>query len=153
MESRPGPHLRQVAVLLAHSGDSPIWVIVLLIAFFWPGWSYRALVIAAGVLLTALVVQALKWTIRRPRPTGDWGTVYRRIDPHSFPSGHAARAAFLALAAVHTGPFGLALLLCLWAPLVALARVALRVHYLSDVVMGALCGLICAVAVILYISF
>ena len=38
----------------------------------------------------------------------------------------------------------LAAVLWVWAPLVALARVALGVHYLSDVIAGAILGVIVA---------
>jgi membrane-associated phospholipid phosphatase len=33
-------------------------------------------------------------------------------------------------------------LLCIWAPLVALARVAMGLHYLSDILAGAGLGLV-----------
>ena len=40
------------------------------------------------------------------------------------------------------GPLGLAIVLTVWAPLVALSRVAMGLHYLSDVVGGAILGLV-----------
>ena len=40
------------------------------------------------------------------------------------------------------GPAWLGWVLLVWAPLVTLARVAMGVHYLSDVVIGALFGLL-----------
>jgi len=90
--------------------------------------------LAASVLLIKLVV-------RRRRPEGEWGAIYRSTDPHSFPSGHAARAILLAMLAAAWGPGWLAAVLLPWAPLVALARVAMGLHYLSDVVAGAALGL------------
>ena len=48
----------------------------------------------------------------------------------------------LGIVALHVGPLWLAAALALWAPLVALARVAMGVHYLSDVVGGAVLGLL-----------
>jgi membrane-associated phospholipid phosphatase len=41
------------------------------------------------------------------------------------------------------GPPWLGALLLLWAPLVSLARVAMGVHYISDVAAGMLCGILC----------
>jgi membrane-associated phospholipid phosphatase len=38
-----------------------------------------------------------------------------------------------------------------WAPLVALARVAMGVHYLSDIVAGALLGLVVGLALTLFL--
>jgi undecaprenyl-diphosphatase len=87
---------------------------------------------------------AVKFLVRRRRPEGEWGGIYRNTDPHSFPSGHAARAFLIAVVGAALGPAWLGILLWVWAPLVALARVAMGVHYLSDVVAGALFGVIVA---------
>ena len=106
---------------------------------FWKKWALSML-IAISVL--AVLVIALKFSIRRRRPEGDWGGIYRNTDPHSFPSGHAARAFLIAVLATGMGPAGLAVALWIWAPLVSLARVAMGVHYLSDVVAGFVLGTI-----------
>jgi undecaprenyl-diphosphatase len=47
----------------------------------------------------------------------------------------------LAAAAVGLGPPWFAILLVIWAPMVGMARVAMGVHYLSDVIVGALLGI------------
>lgn len=141
LAEKPGP-LRWLAILLAHSGDSWFWLLVL-IPLAWRGpefWSRRATVLIVAILITALLVFAIKLTVRRRRPQGEWGQVYRKTDPHSFPSGHAARAALLAVLAMGLGPAWLGWLLAIWAPLVMLARVAMGVHYLSDVLAGAALG-------------
>ncbi len=139
---RPGP-LRSLAALLAHSGDSWFWFagLVLLLWLGTPNWRHRAAIMLVSILATAVFVLAIKFSVRRRRPEGEWGGIYRSTDPHSFPSGHAARAVLLAVLALGLGPawFGLALLI--WAPLVALARVAMGVHYLSDILAGAVLGL------------
>jgi len=138
---RPGL-LRTTAILFAHSGDSWFWLLGL--GLLWLLGNERgketALTMALGILITAAIVFVLKFTIRRQRPEGDWGGIYRKTDPHSFPSGHAARAVMLAVVALGLGPAWFAVLLVVWAPLVILARVAMGVHYLSDVLAGALVG-------------
>jgi undecaprenyl-diphosphatase len=48
----------------------------------------------------------------------------------------------IAVLAIGLGPGWLAVLLCIWAPLVALARVAMGLHYLSDILAGAGLGLV-----------
>ena len=49
------------------------------------------------------------------------------------------------------GPAWLALILIIWAPLVALARVAMGLHYLSDVLAGVVVGgLAAAVAILVF---
>jgi len=140
---RPG-FLRTVAAVLAHSGDSWFWWAGLLL-LWWRGdgfWRPWALTVLICIIAVALVVLVVKFTIRRHRPEGEWGSFYRSTDPHSFPSGHAVRAVLIAVLAIGMGPWWLALILCIWAPLVMLARVAMGVHYLSDVVVGAALGLI-----------
>ena len=134
---RPGV-LRSVAIVLAHSGDSWFWWAGLGLLWwlgnsFWRPW---ALTILLSIIALAVIVLAIKFTIRRRRPEGDWGGIYRKTDPHSFPSGHAARVVLIAVLALGLGPGWLALIICIWAPLVALARVAMGVHYLSDIVAG-----------------
>lgn len=148
-------NLRRAAILLARSGDSWFWFasLMLIAAFgntFWRWWSVG---LALAILITAVIVLAVKFTVRRQRPVGEWGAGYRNADPHSFPSGHAARAFLLAVLVWMWGPAWLAWILAVWAPLVALARVAMGVHYLIDVAAGALLGLILAVLFHLGIQF
>ncbi len=90
----------------------------------------------------------IKFTVRRRRPEGEWGGIYRKTDPHSFPSGHAARSALLATLAIGLGPAWFGFLLLIWAPLVILSRAAMGVHYLSDVVVGAIMGVIIGVVIL-----
>jgi undecaprenyl-diphosphatase len=142
-----GQHvLRWIAIFLAHSGDSWFWGAGLLLLIGWGGpfWRSWALIQLSGIFLLAVLVMGLKLTFRRRRPEGAWGKIYRATDPHSFPSGHAARAIFLGVLSLFLGPPWLAGVLLLWAPLVALARVAMGVHYLSDVLGGLLFGLLLA---------
>jgi len=143
---RPGL-LRTWNAFLAHSGDS--WFLLLGLLAVWllgtPYWRERAAIMAVAIVITALVVMAIKFTVRRSRPEGEWGSIYRSTDPHSFPSGHAARAAMLAVLALGLGPVWFAVVLLIWAPLVALARVAMGLHYLSDALAGVLIGVMIAV--------
>jgi undecaprenyl-diphosphatase len=67
--------------------------------------------------------------------------LYRRTDPHSFPSGHASRAAALTLVVLARGLPWPGLALAVWSLLVGFSRVALGVHYLLDVAAGYLLGL------------
>jgi undecaprenyl-diphosphatase len=145
---KPGP-LRTLAAFLAHSGDSWFWLLGLVLLYVLGDefWRWRASVLGTGILVTAIVVLIIKFTVRRRRPEGEWGGFYRKSDPHSFPSGHAVRAVMLAVVAIGIGPGWLALLLAIWAPLVALARAAMGVHYLSDVLAGMLLGVVMGVLV------
>jgi len=143
---KPGA-LRAIAVFFAHSGDSWFWAIGLFALWaggdsFWKKW---AVVQFVGISLLAALVMSIKFVVRRRRPAGEWGNIYRNTDPHSFPSGHAARSFFIAVIALGLDPGTVAIVLCVWAPLVALARVAMGVHYVSDILAGAVVGVAIAV--------
>jgi len=142
---------RTVAAIFAHSGDSWFWFVGLGLVWFLGSdyWKARALTMIVGILITAVIVMVIKFTVRRRRPEGEWGGIYRKTDPHSFPSGHAARAALLATLAIGLGPAWLGILLLVWAPLVILSRAAMGVHYLSDVVAGAIIGVIIGVVILI----
>jgi membrane-associated phospholipid phosphatase len=149
MAERPGL-LRNIAAVLAHSGDSWFWWAGLVVLWwlgnsFWRPWALTELL---SIICLAVLVLAIKFSIRRRRPVGEWGAIYRSTDPHSFPSGHAARALMIAVLAIGLGPGWLTLVLCIWAPLVALARVAMGLHYLSDIIAGAVLGVAAGVTVL-----
>lgn len=139
------PMLRAAAIPLARSGDGWLWLVAIALGGLGGPADARplALRIWVAVVATALVVNVAKRLARRERPVGTWGASYRRKDPHAFPSGHGARAFLLAALAFAFGPPWLGPLAGLWATLVAASRVALGVHYLSDVVGGALLGIAC----------
>lgn len=150
---RPGV-LRSVCIFLAHSGDSWFWWAGLgLLAWqgdtFWRTWALQILV---SIIILAVIVLTIKLIIRRQRPEGEWGTFYRSTDPHSFPSGHAARAVLIAILALSLGPAWLAVALCIWAPLVALARVAMGVHFVSDIAAGMVIGIVSGAVALQFIS-
>jgi len=134
--------LKKTAALLAHSGDS--WFLGAGLALLWlfgpRPWRPNLQLLFIGILVTAVCVLILKFSIKRPRPEGEWGQIYRSSDPHSFPSGHAARATMLTLLMLLTGNIWLGLLMIFWTLLVAAARIGLGVHYLSDIVAGTIIG-------------
>jgi undecaprenyl-diphosphatase len=94
-----------------------------------------------------LAVQVLKRLVARARPCDPDGRPLAVVDwpdPYSFPSGHAAAAT--AVAASLTFAYAwLAPVLLPLATAVAVSRVTLRVHHVTDVVAGGLLGLAGAV--------
>ncbi|MHC1739578.1 MAG: phosphatase PAP2 family protein [Anaerolineaceae bacterium] len=136
--------LKPFAAFFAHSGDS--WFIEIALFILWlvtrSSLHQMIALMAGAVVVLALLVLAVKFTIRRQRPEGDWGAIYRNTDPHSFPSGHAARTAMLATLALGLGFQWLGILLFVWMILVSLARVWMGVHYLSDIIAGILVGVL-----------
>ncbi len=149
VEETPGL-LRWLLIILGHSCDSWYWLIFLSLLLFFGNADVRARTLfwIFGLIGLAAFVLALKFIIRRPRPEGEWGRIYRVSDPHSFPSGHAARAAGIA---VMIGTMASALVIAglgAWALGVGLSRVALKLHYLSDVVVGWMIGILCGAAAV-----
>jgi len=141
ISDKPG-YVRTLAIIFAHSGDSWFWLLGLSI-LWWLGsdyWRSWATILILSIFITAVFVLIIKFIVRRRRPTSQWGDIYRKTDPHSFPSGHAARAMMLAVIAIGLGPIWIGILLLIWAPLVIIARVAMGVHYLSDVIAGGVLG-------------
>ena len=105
---------------------------------------WRALLaFAATEALTPLAVNLLKHIVDRPRPPG----AMLHANGSSFPSGHAAYAGATAVALVllFTRPGGQRLIWWLVAALatagMAWSRTYLQLHWLSDVISGALLGI------------
>ncbi len=135
---------RGLAAVVAHSGDSPLWLFggVLL-------WRFGFDIIAnAGeriVLITALtwvLSTVLKYFVQRPRPAAVGGLFYLKLDAHSFPSGHATRVGGLWIVLWGLLPLSGAVALGLWGLSVCLSRVALGLHYVGDVLGGLLVGML-----------
>jgi len=131
-----------LALCLAHSGDSFIWAGLTVAAWFLGDrtWKTRAVITFAGLALAEIVVIGLKMIIRRKRPPGTSGMIYRKADPYSFPSGHAARAALLSLLAWQLGPLAAFVAIVAWSPVMVLSRIAIGIHYVFDVIGGVLLG-------------
>jgi undecaprenyl-diphosphatase len=120
------------------------WMLLgLLPALFLAKWRREALAILAALTLLSAVVAGTKALTCRVRPCHavPWARALRFAVPsdHSFPSGHAAGSfafAFFVLAFHRRAGVWLVAL----ASAVAWSRVALGVHYPSDVVAGAILG-------------
>jgi undecaprenyl-diphosphatase len=138
------PVLKKIAAFFAHSGDSWFWGVgLVLLWIFGPQlWRPRIQLLFIGILITAICVLILKFLIKRPRPEGEWGQIYRSSDPHSFPSGHAARATMLTMLILLAGPFWLGLVMIIWALLVVISRIGLGVHFVSDILGGTILGIL-----------
>jgi undecaprenyl-diphosphatase len=149
---------RTVAVLGAHLGDGPLWFVIAVIAFWLGDKATRHFVLLAAVavivavgLTTALkflavavivavgLTTALKFLMRRSRPREMTSFYSIKYDRYSFPSGHATRVACLAMVFSHRFPCW-AVVFCASALFVALCRVALGIHYISDVLVGLAVG-------------
>ena len=149
--SAAGP-VKLVLSLLAHSGDAFV-VLPILFLLWWLGDSglkSLALTLGIGIVVSLSLIYIIKFSVRRSRPPGDWGKFYRMTDPYSFPSGHAAKTMTLAVIFLGCHSVWSGALIFLWAIMVGFSRIALGVHYLSDITVGYLIGLLGGTAVCVF---
>jgi undecaprenyl-diphosphatase len=140
---------RTVAVLGAHLGDGPLWLVIAAIAFWLGNEATRHFVLlaAVAVIVAGGLTTVLKLLIRRSRPREATGFYSTKYDRHSFPSGHATRVACLAMVFSHRFPCW-AIVFYALALFVALCRVALGIHYVSDVLVGLAVGFLASSVIV-----
>jgi undecaprenyl-diphosphatase len=140
-------HYRAVSIAfggISRLGDGVFWYVLmaLLLIVNGAGALETVLVMALTGLSGTLLYKALKGKTRRVRPCQRHSDIHlttQPLDVHSFPSGHTLHAVCFSLIAVHYYPSLLPLLL-LFTILVALSRLILGLHYLSDVLAATLIG-------------
>lgn len=119
----------------------PVVVIVLLCTsrLFWGAGYY-----AIAAVLSVGLVQLLKAILNRPRPED----ILVLTDAGSFPSGHVANAATMAVVlAIIVSRWWMWVLGAAYVVLMALSRTYLGAHWISDTIGGALIGVGVAVIV------
>lgn len=131
--------------LLSRAGEfSLLWhAIIWLRAIGSSDRAGEALVFSVLLGVESLIVnQGLKRLFRRSRPTtnGDARFNVRTPVTSSFPSGHASSAFFAATVLASLVPAEWAVLFFALAVGVALSRVMVRLHHLSDILGGAVVG-------------
>jgi len=138
------PVLFRIAAFFSHTGDSWLWCgILFLLWIFSNGEQQKVLAFwGLSIAFTAFFIFFLKKVIHRSRPEGDWGMVYRKRDPHSFPSGHAVRAGLILMLAWKTFGMPYFLVFLIWAVFMIHSRVITGVHYLLDIYLGVIFGLL-----------
>lgn len=105
----------------------------------------QALALSVALGVESLIVnQGVKRLFKRERPTtsGDHRFEVRTPSTSSFPSGHASSATFAAIVLTSFTGFPLAAVWLIIALVVALSRVVVRIHHLSDIVGGIVTGAI-----------
>lgn len=96
-----------------------------------------AISVALTVAVASGVASLLKVTVARPRPTDG----FVPEGSTSFPSGHTTTAAAITVALAIAFPYIWSrVLAAVWIPLMAVSRNYLLVHWLSDVIAGAVLG-------------
>jgi len=144
------PWLDAVMIPASWLGYFPgVWFLSAAAALAWPRLRASAFRACLAVALTYVMASGVvKPLIGRARPYQGGGVAARTIETtpaasYSFPSGHAATAMAGALAGARLVPAAAPLLWAL-ATLISVSRIYVGVHYPSDVLAGALLGLLCA---------
>jgi glycosyltransferase involved in cell wall biosynthesis/membrane-associated phospholipid phosphatase len=130
--------------LASRLGDGVFWYALMLALIAWHGVGALPAVlhmVVAGLAGT-LSYKWLKGAIERPRPFQACPTICcltAPLDRFSFPSGHTLHAVVFSLVATAHYP-ALGWLVWPFTALVAASRLVLGLHYVSDVLAGALIG-------------
>lgn len=154
LNSKWSPELDFIFKYMTYIGDGVFLIILTLILIV---FSPRiAIALAFTYSFSGMIAQILKRLINSPRPKMffDVSTVIHYVDDveifsfNSFPSGHTASAfgAFIILAAYTRNKF-LKILFFVIAFLVGISRIYLMQHFLLDVYVGSLIGLIIGIVV------
>jgi undecaprenyl-diphosphatase len=125
-------------------GDGWIWYGLGIMLFFYGGPHRFATVGAAGsaAIIGIFVFKALKRLSQRPRPCQIEPHCWSKVlppDRFSFPSGHTMTAFSIALVVSYFYP-SLEAVLFFLALSIAVSRIVLGMHYLSDVLAGVVLG-------------
>ena len=131
-----GGFLNTLFWLVTFTG-SITFMVLITIALYLAGARKEALVFALVFIIANAVAFGLKYAVARPRPS-DLG-VPPEAQP-AFPSGHTTNAfAFATTLSAYHRKFSIVMFA--WASLVAFSRVYLGLHYVTDLIGGALVGI------------
>jgi len=114
--------------------------VVFLGIFYLAGWRRELAVGAVALGLSGVVVPVLMYLVQRPFPAEPvCQTSGPGLTPHSFPSGHAAAVTILALVSRGSTHLPFRIVTAL-AATVAVSRMYLGTHFLSDTLVGVAIG-------------
>lgn len=136
--------LKELFVLMSWLGDGKAWYVLIAslpLCYGAHGANSSAHMIKVGVLNIALY-KLIKALAGRSRPCAVDSNIMlgaAPLDQYSFPSGHTMHAVAFSTLAVSYHP-ELAWFLMPFASLIALSRIALGLHFPSDVLVGAVIG-------------
>ena len=153
INAHPSPELKRVMQIVSRVGDWPAHIIAgaigIAIAFAAgsKAWIRIFLAMLVALALVGVTTRAVKIATGRARPSvnaeAQWNGPQVSSKYHAFPSGHtaASTAFFVALFLARKKIGGPLLLIPI---LIALSRMIVGAHYLSDVTVAAILGVICA---------
>ncbi len=148
------PIKNKIMIAASSAGNlGVIWFAITLPFLIYAPWRMTGVNIIVALGFTQLVCEViLKHIVKRERPSNrlsDSEQLIRRPKYYSFPSGHtSASFCVVSVVIVRGTPLYAVLIILFCAIMIGLSRVYLRVHYLSDVLVGMILGLICGAATV-----
>lgn len=161
VDSIMNPILNSIMTVITHMGDTPgiIWFVIGIILLIPKKTRKLGVLLFAGLAISSVINNlALKELIQRPRPynidaevwknagyTYVWPDLIKKSSSWSFPSGHTSTsigAAFALLLGCKNKKLGIGIPVFILSLLVGFSRIYVHVHYPTDVIAGAVVGLI-----------
>lgn len=150
------PFINKFMVLLTRLGDGGfVWVTIAISFLITKRYKSVSLKILLSLCLTTIVGEVvIKRLVGRLRPSqiiSKEDLLIKKPTSYSFPSGHTASSFGVAVILSEAFPFINILIFCL-ASLIGISRVYLKVHYPTDVIVGAIIGTLCGLVTEMIIS-
>jgi undecaprenyl-diphosphatase len=161
VDSIMNPILNSIMTVITHMGDTPgiIWFVIGIILLIPKKTRKLGVLLFAGLAISSVINNlALKELIQRPRPynidaevwknagyTYIWPDLIKKSSSWSFPSGHTSTsigAAFALLLGCKKKYIGVGIPVFILSLLVGFSRIYVHVHYPTDVIAGAVVGLV-----------
>ena len=138
--------------MISRLGDGLFWYIMLFVVWLSQGLFYglQIIYLLLGGSVGTGIYKFLKQKTTRPRPYQVHQVIVlgeRPLDHFSFPSGHSLHAVMASLTLGYIQPV-LVIVMLPFTILVALSRMVLGLHYPSDVIVGAVIGMVIGCVII-----
>ena len=154
MDNKLDSFLDYFMIIITKMGDGLFFIILLVLLFLLKRTRKTSLILASSYASSAVIMAIIKNIVKRPRPFVAYNFDIIISRPHgefSFPSGHATSSfalCFMVFLLFRKSQNKKLRILAYLSPLVAflisISRVYLGVHYFTDILTGAILGILVA---------